>query len=126
MRLCLALLLAALATPAPAATLRLLAGSAAGTIDPQVNYTQQYWQVFTATHDGLLAFRKLPGDAGRALVPDLADAMPETLPGPPTASTFAPASASATAASSAPPTSSPPSAASSASAAPPPAPTTAP
>ena len=62
-----------LAGPAQAAgTLRLLARSAAGSIDPQVNYTAQFWQVFAATHDGLVAFRKVAGAAGTEIVPDLA------------------------------------------------------
>jgi len=56
--------------------LRLLARSAAGTIDPQVNYTAQYWQIFALAYDGLVAFRKVPGDRGNKLVPDLADALP--------------------------------------------------
>ena len=58
-------------------TLRLLARSAAGTIDPQVNYTAQYWQVFSLVYDGLLAFRKVPGPRGNEIVGDLADAVPE-------------------------------------------------
>ena len=37
-------------------TLKLLAKAAGGTLDPQVNYTLQYWQLFQATYDGLLAF----------------------------------------------------------------------
>ena len=56
--------------------LRLLARSAAGTIDPQVNYTAQYWQLFALAYDGLVAFRKVAGDRGNELVPDLADALP--------------------------------------------------
>ena len=72
------LLLLALSVPARAeGTLRLLARSAAGSIDPQVNYTAQFWQVFAATHDGLVAFRKVPGPRGTEIVPDLADAVPE-------------------------------------------------
>ena len=76
-----ALLLAfLLAAPAPdsawAGTLRLLAHAAAGTLDPQINYTAQYWQLYAFTYDGLLAFRKAPGPAGLELVPDLADAVP--------------------------------------------------
>ena len=83
-----ALLLAAFALPAAAedraalmrdhrgGAMRLLAHSAAGTIDPQVNYTAQYWQVFCFTHDGLVAFRKAPGPAGLEIVPDLAEAVP--------------------------------------------------
>jgi len=56
--------------------LRLLARTAAGTIDPQVNYTAQYWQVFALAYDGLVAFRKVPGDRGNDLVPDLAESLP--------------------------------------------------
>ena len=60
----------------PGGTLRLLARSAAGSIDPQINYTGQFWQVFAATHDGLVAFRKVDGPAGIEIVPDLAETMP--------------------------------------------------
>ncbi len=79
-------LLMLLAFPAQAAdhrggTMRMLSRSAAGTIDPQVNYTQQYWQVFAHAYDGLVAFRKVPGSAGNAIVPDLATALP-TQPDP--------------------------------------------
>jgi len=56
--------------------LRLLAHEAAGTLDPQVNYTSQYWQLFCFLYDGLVAFRKVAGAAGTELVPDLAEAMP--------------------------------------------------
>ncbi len=56
--------------------MRLLAHTAAGTIDPQINYTAQYWQLFALAYDGLVAFRKVPGDAGDELTPDLADALP--------------------------------------------------
>jgi peptide/nickel transport system substrate-binding protein len=54
-------------------TLRLLASSAAGSIDPQINYTAQFWQVFAPVYDGLVAFRKVAGTAGTEIVPDLAD-----------------------------------------------------
>ncbi len=57
-------------------TMRLLAHSAAGTIDPQVNYTAQFWQVFSMAYDGLLAFRKVPGPHGNDIVGDLAEAVP--------------------------------------------------
>ena len=57
--------------------MRLLAHSAGGTIDPHVNYTAQYWQVFCFVYDGLVAFRKVPGPAGLEIVPDLAEAVPE-------------------------------------------------
>lgn len=57
-------------------TLKLLAKAAAGTIDPQVNYTLQYWQLYQATYDGLLAFTKAGGNAAFQVVPDLATAVP--------------------------------------------------
>ena len=57
-------------------TMRLLAHSAAGTIDPQVNYTAQFWQMFSLAYDGLLAFRKVPGPGGNEIVGDLAEAVP--------------------------------------------------
>ena len=82
-----ALLLALLAAPALAApaldnehrggTLRLLASTAAGSIDPQINYTAQFWQIFAATYDGLVSFKKVPGPDGNTVVPDLADNLPE-------------------------------------------------
>ncbi len=84
-----AVLLALLTTPALAeedraalmrahrgGTMRLLAHSAAGTIDPQVNYTAQFWQMFSMAYDGLLAFRKVPGPRGNEIVGDLAEAVP--------------------------------------------------
>ncbi len=75
-------LLSAPAAWAPAAwaqggTLVMLSRSAAGTIDPQVNYTAQFWQVFGAAYDGLVAFRRVAGPDGRRIVPDLAEAVPE-------------------------------------------------
>ncbi len=79
-----ALLLALLASPAAAAqggALRLLAHAAAGTLDPQVNYTAQYWQIFCFTHDGLVAFRKVPGPAGLDIVPDLAESVERSADG---------------------------------------------
>jgi peptide/nickel transport system substrate-binding protein len=53
-------------------TLKLLANAAAGTLDPQVNYTLQYWQLYQATYDGLLGFQKAGGSAAFNVVPDLA------------------------------------------------------
>ncbi|WP_128376449.1 ABC transporter substrate-binding protein [Streptomyces cavernae] len=58
-------------------TLRLVAKSAAGTFDPQVNYTLQYWQLYQSMYDGLLAFKKVGGQASFTVVPDLAEAMPK-------------------------------------------------
>lgn len=57
-------------------TLKLVAHAAAGTLDPQINYTLEYWQIEQATYDGLLAFRKVAGTDGLTVVPDLAEAIP--------------------------------------------------
>ena len=58
-------------------TMRLVARSAAGTVDPHINYILQYWQIYQSLYDGLLAFKKAPGAEGFAKVPDLAEAIPE-------------------------------------------------
>lgn len=58
-------------------TMRLVARSAAGTVDPHINYLLQYWQIYQSLYDGLLAFKKAPGADGFTKVPDLAEAMPE-------------------------------------------------
>lgn len=58
-------------------TMRLLARSAGGTIDPHINYTLQYWNLYQSTYDGLLAFKKAAGAEGFQKVPDLAEAIPE-------------------------------------------------
>ena len=58
-------------------TMRLVARSAAGTVDPHINYTLQYWQIYQSLYDGLLAFKKAPGAEGFEKVPDIAEAMPE-------------------------------------------------
>ena len=58
-------------------TLKLLASTAGGTLDPQVNYTLQYWQLYQATYDGLVTFRKVSGAHSFDIVPDLATAMPK-------------------------------------------------
>ena len=42
-----------------------LATSNAGTADPQVNATPQYWQLYQVTQDGLTAFRKSSGPRGQ-------------------------------------------------------------
>jgi peptide/nickel transport system substrate-binding protein len=57
-------------------TLKLLAKAAGGTLDPQVNYTLEYWQIYQATYDGLLAFTKAGGNAAFTVVPDLAASLP--------------------------------------------------
>ena len=56
--------------------MKLLAKAAGGTIDPQVNYTLQYWQLYQTTYDGLLGFTKAGGDAAFTVVPDLAETVP--------------------------------------------------
>ena len=58
-------------------TMRLLAKAAGGTLDPQVNYTLQYWQMYRSVYDGLLAFKAAGGDAAFTVVPDLAEEIPE-------------------------------------------------
>jgi peptide/nickel transport system substrate-binding protein len=58
-------------------TLKLLAKAAGGTLDPQVNYTLQYWQLYQATYDGLLAFKKAGGSGAFQVVPDLAQSLPK-------------------------------------------------
>jgi peptide/nickel transport system substrate-binding protein len=73
------------AVPQPAAAqsehrggvMRLVARSAAGTLDPQINYTLQYWQIYQPLYDGLLAFKKVAGADSFTVVPDLAEALPE-------------------------------------------------
>ncbi|HVC24775.1 MAG TPA: ABC transporter substrate-binding protein [Acidimicrobiales bacterium] len=62
-------------------TLHLVAQTAGGTLDPQVNYTLQYWQLYQATYDGLVSFQKSGGSASFNVVPDLATAMPKVTNG---------------------------------------------
>ena len=57
-------------------TMRIVAHSAAGTVDPMINYTLQYWQIYQGLYDGLMAFKKAPGADGFTKVPDLATDMP--------------------------------------------------
>jgi peptide/nickel transport system substrate-binding protein len=57
-------------------TLKLLAKAAGGTLDPQVNYTLEYWQLYQATYDGLLGFKKAGGSEAFTVVPDLAESLP--------------------------------------------------
>src|SRR3954466_15242604 len=57
-------------------TLKLLAKSATGSIDPMVNYTLAYWQLYQATYDGLLAFKKAGGNEAFTVVPDIAQSVP--------------------------------------------------
>jgi peptide/nickel transport system substrate-binding protein len=57
--------------------LKLVSSSAAGTIDPQINYTAQDWFIFYVTNDGLVDFQKTSGPSSNEVVPDLAAAMPK-------------------------------------------------
>ena len=57
-------------------TMRLVSRSAAGSVDPHINYTLQYWQIYQGLYDGLLAFKKAAGAEGFQKVPDIAEAMP--------------------------------------------------
>ena len=84
----LAVLAALLALPAVSAaaghrggTFVTLATSNGGTADPQVNATQQYWQLFQVTQDGLTAFRKSSGPSANSVVADLAVKLPRTTDG---------------------------------------------
>ena len=61
--------------------LRLSATQAFGTIDPQISYDTFVWQTLYVTQDQLVSFRKAEGVDGLALVPDLAEAMPEVRDG---------------------------------------------
>src|SRR5437762_6389957 len=57
-------------------TLRALATAAGGTIDPQINYTLQYWQLYQSIYDGLVSFKHAAGSEGFTIVPDLAESIP--------------------------------------------------
>ena len=57
-------------------TVTLVAAAAAGTLDPKVNYTAEYWQLYQATYDGLLTFSYGTGATTFNVVPDLAEALP--------------------------------------------------
>src|SRR3954451_12741096 len=58
-------------------TMRLVAVGAGGTLDPQINYTLQYWQIYQGLYDGLLNFKKGTGADGFKIVPDIAEDMPQ-------------------------------------------------
>ena len=61
--------------------LRLSATQASGTIDPQISYDTFIWQTLYVTQDQLVSFRKAEGADGLALVPDLAEALPDVRDG---------------------------------------------
>jgi peptide/nickel transport system substrate-binding protein len=52
-----------------------------GSPDPQINYTLQEWQLLIFTHDGLVAFKRVGGDEGTKIVPDLATSVPKPTDG---------------------------------------------
>ncbi|MGY5808790.1 ABC transporter substrate-binding protein [Rhizobium sp. LEGMi198b] len=58
-------------------TMTLSAVSAAGTIDPMLNYTAQYWQIYQMSYDGLVKFKQAGGTEGFKIVPAIAEEMPE-------------------------------------------------
>jgi peptide/nickel transport system substrate-binding protein len=58
-------------------TLHLTGAAAAGTIDPQINYTSQFWSILFITNDGLVAFEHVNGPASNTVVADLATAVPK-------------------------------------------------
>ena len=62
-------------------TLKLLAKAAGGSLDPQVNYTLEYWQLYRFTQDGLVTFKAAGGDEAFKIVPDLAVAIPKPTDG---------------------------------------------
>lgn len=57
-------------------TMKLVAQSSEGTIDPHINYSSRYWQLFPFLYDGLVTFRQADGAASIEVVPDLAEALP--------------------------------------------------
>lgn len=57
-------------------TLRLVSVSSQGTLDPHINYTAQFWQLYAFLYDGLVSFKKVGGPESTEVVPDLAEAMP--------------------------------------------------
>ncbi|HEX4259532.1 MAG TPA: ABC transporter substrate-binding protein [Acetobacteraceae bacterium] len=58
-------------------TLKLVSVASEGTIDPQINYTSMYWQVFFVTYDGLVGFEKTSGPDSNTIVADLATEIPK-------------------------------------------------
>ena len=74
--MCLSMPAAALDEAHRGGTIRILATSAAGTIDPHINYTLQYWQLYQDVYDGLTRFKRTNGPEGFTVVPDLAEELP--------------------------------------------------
>ena len=57
-------------------TMRLVARSAAGTLDPHINYTFQYWQLYQSVYSGLTGFKKGAGEEGFKVVANIAEELP--------------------------------------------------
>lgn len=57
-------------------TMKLVAVASEGTLDPQINYTARYWQLYSFLYDGLVTFKKVGGAESTTVVPDLAAEMP--------------------------------------------------
>lgn len=57
--------------------LHLTADASGGTLDPQINYTSEYIQLFVNMYDGLVTYRQADGTKGLDVVPDLAESLPE-------------------------------------------------
>jgi peptide/nickel transport system substrate-binding protein len=62
-------------------TLKLLWKAAGGSLDPQINYTLEYWQIYRSTQDGLVAFKAAGGKDAFTIVPDLATSIPKPTDG---------------------------------------------
>jgi peptide/nickel transport system substrate-binding protein len=62
-------------------TLRLITTAGSGSFDPQLNYTERYWEIFQAMYDGLVTFAKTGGKESLTIVPDLATEVPKPTDG---------------------------------------------
>src|SRR5205823_9914733 len=62
-------------------TFTILANSSFGVADPAQNYTLEEWQLLIDSHDGLVQFKRVGGNAGTHIVPDLATAIPQPTDG---------------------------------------------
>ena len=58
-------------------SVRMVSKAALGTLDPQISYSQLYWQLFQSVYDGLVAFKKGASADSTVIVADLAEAMPK-------------------------------------------------
>jgi peptide/nickel transport system substrate-binding protein len=61
-------------------TLTMLWNATGSSIDPQIDYDQN-WQLLVMTNDGLLAWKRVSGPQGNVLVPDLATSIPRPTDG---------------------------------------------